>query len=285
MSYDATMLRFAQALAPLLRVTACASHDPVAARESGEREASRERASDDDDPWLWREDETDPSPSYLLGIVGQSGIAHCPDGTYDRTWLALRPTIGRVAVSGPDDSVFDPVMDKAVLGIGQPSPMPEQEPLSVTPQICPPMQMRSDWTETPRGMRITREPHPGQSHFSLSAVRPLHELQARSEADHIVVTLRNPVPVTLRGVELRVHYEGCFGKPGSTTETTKIGELAVGAMASARVPQRLNKSKAQPGRSEFRAYSVQLVAKAHGVIVDLDINLGALGVESKCADR
>jgi len=292
-SYDAPMMRTALVLAPLLLVTACASHDPPPAgpaqppaQPGAAPDPLAAVIADGKAPWLWRGDEGDPaSPSYLQGVVGQRGISHCPEGTYDRQWLALRPTIGRVGVSGPEDSVLDPVMDTPVLAIGKPGMTPEQRPLSVTPEMCPPMQMRSDWTETPRGMRITREPRPSISHFELSAVRPLHELQAHPEGDHIVVTLLNPIPVALRDVELHVHYEGCFGKPGSTIETTEIGELAVGALASARVPRHVTKSGARPGRESFRAFSVQLVAEGDRVFVDLDVGLGALGVESECPDR
>ncbi len=290
-SYDDPMMRAASTLASLLLVTACASHEPPPAEPT---EPPIEPAADPlaaviadgKAPWLWRGDEGDPTPtSYLLGVVGQRGISHCPDGGYDRQWLALRPTIGRVGVSGPDDSVLDPVMDTPVLAIGQSTTAPPRQAPSIKPEMCGAMQMRSDWYETPRGMQIEREPRPRISHFEMSAVRPLHELQVQPDGDHIVVTMLNPVPVPLHDVKLHVHYEGCFGKPGSTIETTDVGTLAIGAKISARVPRLVDRAKAQPGRRSFRAFSVQLVAEGDRVFVDLDARLGAFGVENDCPDR
>lgn len=247
---------------------------PADAKPKADREGS---------PWQWRSDAgPSASPTYLLGMMGQSGIEHCPGGGYDPQWLAVRPRIGRVSVSGPDDEVLDPLMDRPVLALGQPGEPPPAPTITTTIEPCPPAQMRSDWQTTPRGMLIERSPAPSLPHLRMDAVRALHELSARQDGDHVVVTLQNPVPVAMTGVVLRTHYEGCFGKPGHRSEDTAVGDLGVGAQASARVPM-LSQSPGSPeGRHEFRAYSLQLQGRGEGVVIDLDVPFDDLGVEIRC---
>ncbi len=267
-------------LVPLL-LSACASHDPPPAAKE-QPPGSHDAAT----AWLWRSDAVEPAdPSYLLGVVGQHGIAHCPGGGYDRQWLAVRPVVGRVGLSGPPDEVLEPVMDHPVVAIGTPISAPERPPLDTEIEPCPPMQMRDDWRETPRGMRIARQPGAGIDHFEVSAVRELYELRAQLDGDHVVVTLHNPVPVALREVELRVHYEGCFGKPGTTVEVSKVGPLGVGAQTSTRVAQIITRSGDRPGRNTYRASSVQLVAEGEAVFIDLDAGLSSLGATVECPPK
>lgn len=243
---------------------------------------------DDASPWRWRSD-AGPSatPTYLLGVMGQTGIEHCPGGGHDRTWLSVHPVIGRVSVSGPaDEGVLEPLMDRPVLALGQPGEPPARAEGTPEPatqvEPCMPAQRRSDWQLTPRGMLIERDPAPALPHLRMDAVRPLHELTVRREGDHVVATLTNPVPVALADVELRTHYEGCFGKPGTRVETTVVGELGRGAQASSRMPVFTRRPDAPAGRSEFRAYSVQLVGRGEGVVIDLDVPLADLGIAIEC---
>ena len=246
--------------------------------------------------WVWRADPSEEprNPSYLLGVVGQQGTPRCTaDNGYEPQWVGVHPTIGRVSVGGPEDPVFDSVMEQPVLALGRPQPRPVRtiesggasgdEPRDEPGGMpCAPMQMRSDWRQTPRGILVVREPAPSIQHFEVQALRPLHELSARFDADAVVVTLQNPVPVALEDVSLRVHYEGCFGKPGTTTKTREIGELGLGAVASTRVAQRTTEADSPPGRRSFRAASVQLVGRADGVVIDLDVPLRTLGAGVDC---
>ena len=143
------------------------------------------------------------------------------------------------------------------------------------------MQMRSDWSPTPRGMRIDRSPSPAIQNFEVAAVRPLHELSVKADGEFVVVTLVNPVAIQLRDVEMRVHYEGCFGKPGSRVETSTVGVLAPLAQVSTRAPMYLE-AAGPPGRTSFRAHSFQLVATGEAVTIDLDASMRALGIENEC---
>lgn len=259
---------------------------PAPAAADGKAPASKPAPREEGTAWTWRSEATPAAtPTYLVGLMGQSGTEHCPGGGAERKWLSLRPAIGRVSVSGPDDAVLEPLMDRPVLALGLPGdPPPRAEGEGLPPKVeaCLPAQMRSDWRTTPRGILIERSPSPSLSHLRMEAVRPLHELAVRKDGDHVVVTLQNPVPVVLSGVELRVHYEGCFGKPGTRAETTAVGELGVGAQASARMPQLSANDGAPEGTRDFRAHSVQLVAQGEGVVIDLDVPFSDLGLETKC---
>jgi len=267
--------------------TACTGPDVAASPEApASGSAAKPGRGGGDSSWHWRSDATiTGTPTYLLGVMSQSGVEYCPDGGYDRKWLSVRPTIGRVSVGGPDDEELDPLMDQPVLAVGQPGEPPPREAGSEPPaagQSCVPAQMRSDWQLTPRGMFIERDPAPALPHLRIDAIRPLHELQARKDGDHLVVTLQNPVPLALTAVELRTHYEGCFGKPGTHMETTTVGSLGVGAQASARVPMLTHRPGEPNGRNEFHAYSVQLVGQGEGVVIDLDVPFSQLGAGVEC---
>lgn len=263
---------------------ACASHEAPATPPA--TAATPKVGRTDDSPWHWRSDAgPGRSPTYLLGVMGQSGVQHCPGGHYDPQWLSVSPTIGRISVSGPDDEVLDLLMDQPVLALGRPGEPPTLAPLTTTIEMCPPAQMRSDWRLTPRGMTIERSPRPALPHLDMDAIRPLHELQARKDGDHVIVTLTNPVPLALTGVVLRTHYEGCFGKPGHRSEETVVGDLGVGAQASTRVPVLTRNPGPPDGRHEFSAYSVQLEGQGEGVAIDLDVPFGRLGVELECPNE
>lgn len=270
---------------------ACTSPEAPASPEpaAGPTAAAATNTEGGESPWHWRSDAAPSgSPTHLLGVMGQRGVEHCPGGGYDRKWLFVHPTIGRVSVSGPEDAVLDPLMDQPVLALGQPGEPPPREAdgePSPTIEWCLPAQMRSDWQLTPRGMFIERSDAPALQHLRMAAVRPLHELRAKPDGDHIVVTLTNPLPVALAEVELRAHYEGCFGKPGTRTEATVIGDLGVGAQASARIPMLSASAGAPAGRREFRAYSIQLVGQGDGVVIDLDVSFDRLGVGVECPNE
>ena len=114
---------------------ACAGPDAPASSEApSAAEKAKPVRGGGDSPWHWRSDATSTgTPTYLLGVMGQSGVERCPDGGYEREWLSVRPMIGRVSVSGPDDEVLDPLMDQPVLALGQPGEPPPREAGSEPP--------------------------------------------------------------------------------------------------------------------------------------------------------
>lgn len=265
---------------------ACSGHEPSIASKEPAPNAEVDAADGPATAWHWEGAVAGGASHYLLGVVGQAGVQQCPeDDPFEVTWKSLRPTIGRVDISGPSDAVFESLMDKPALARGQPLTDSHPESTGAAASPCAPIQMRSDWRPTPRGILIERSPSPRVGHFEVTAVRALHEVTARADGEHVIVQVTNPVPVELSDVELRVHYEGCFGKPGTTTQAESIGTLGVGAQISARMPQRIERDDAPKRRGRFVARSVHLVASAESVVVDLDIPLGVLGVELSCPGR
>jgi hypothetical protein len=93
------------------------------------------------------------------------------------------------------------------------------------------------------------------------------------------------VPVALADVEIRMHYEGCHGKPGTARREHPVGELAVGAGTRAQFPALVQAERA-PGRLEpHQAYSVQVIAKGERAWFDLDVPLRMVGVDVECPER
>ncbi|MFT7623944.1 MAG: hypothetical protein ACI9WU_003130, partial [Myxococcota bacterium] len=78
---------------------------------------------------------------------------------------------------------------------------------------CPIPQMRSDWVESRSGMRIRRTGGSGISRLKQVQVRELTELKVRLDGDEVVVEFANPIDHMMEKLTIRLHYEGCYGKP------------------------------------------------------------------------
>ncbi len=267
------MLRTAGILA--LLATACASHEPAA---SEPRRTPGFPVGQHASGWQWADSDTSAEPTHILiGRLGQLGTEVC-SGDHEQSWTDIEPTIGRVGVVGPPDDALEPLMDRPVLARGRPSAAGSGATPPPSGTSCVGMQMRSDWRLTPRGIVRDRTPQPSVDRLEVTAVRELHELAVRPDGDHVLVTFNNPISNGMTGVELRVHYEGCHGKPMASHQTETIGNLGGGALASARMPLLL-------GDSEARASSVQLVAEGPELVVDLDVPLADFGIEPECTRR
>jgi hypothetical protein len=239
--------------------------------------------------------EAEPSPTpvqpreYFIAYVGQTGIEHCPEG-HEFEWLDVRETLGFVPTRGLS---LAPWLGKVVLATGESSsrtPPPADLP---TPAPCPIMQMRSDWRHTPTGMRIDRGEHPQVEEFALAGVEALPLALVR-EGDELVVTFTNPLPFALAEATLVGHYEGCYGKPGSTQVSGSPTPLAPGAVLVERLPAIAEDLAEGPaperkGGPEARVHlldSIQLRATpAPGsapLHVDLDAPLSSFALSLEC---
>lgn len=220
---------------------------------------------------------------FLVGVLDQNGVAECPQGG-ERTWSSITPVIGWTKVTmvdAPAESMFGyPVVATGtVIDASR-----ERAGSSVSPE-CPQMQMRGDWMETPRGIRLEREPSTAGPHIRVEEILPLPELGAKEIGREVEIDLRNPVPVELTDVTLVVHYEGCHGKPGTTHRSYVHGILAVGAGMRTRFPTIVQAERA-PGRPEpHRAATLQVLAKSDRAFFDLDVPLFMLGAAPTCPDR
>lgn len=221
---------------------------------------------------------------WYVGVLGAIGEADCPANV--QIWVNVEPTIGW-ARTGPLSDEEAKWMDRPVVAHGHAIAAPPRGKVPLVNE-CPPMQMRNDWVSTPRGMRISRGGGGGRAeYFERDALRPLGELTATSSAEQLVIELRNPVPTALTDVSIRVHYEGCMGKPGTTHREHAVGDLAVAAGVSAKFDRLVMAAdpRGAHGSASHRAFSVQVIAKADDATFDLDVPLAALGAEVECPGR
>lgn len=261
------------ALLPAL-LLACTSAEPP----STEPESSP--------PSVMLESETMPvsttdGPEYFFAVASQLGVEHCPDGEFE--WLGIQPTLGWVPVHGASVAELDKLMDLPVLARGSVGPKVERPPLPVAPVMCPQMQMRSDWVHTPRGMRARRTERPTSDEFHMTSVRRLDELKVKTKGDTVTVSFENPLPFALTDVRLRLHYEGCYGKPGATQKESKSRTLKPGETLEHEFPA----FDVRDTRVHRAAAVVLEIGGSEGpptakVWADLDVSLHKLGVDVDC---
>jgi hypothetical protein len=235
-------------------------------------------------------------------VLSETGEQHCPTPFVSAQWRHVTPVVGFVAISAPGRAQLEKLMGKAVIAKGHPAPTyPPKDGDSdsaddsdddshgktiVTP--CPPAQMRSDWLQTPRGMRMVRSPRPTIEHFHVTALEPLTALSATHQAGKLHIAFSNPLPFSASQVGLVVHYEMCHGKPRHTTHAGQRVELVAGETTRLTAPAHTTRPTGRGTSRDTNLYaarSVQVVAKSQGAVFDLDIELRHLGAEVRCPKR
>ncbi len=265
-------------------IIACTTGDPAASEPATPPPSAAVEA----EPTPERSPE---GPEYFFAAVSQTGVEHCPNGV-DFEWLDVQPTLGWTPTSGAAAASLDALMDLPVLARGYAGSAPERPPLGVEPKPCPIMQMRSDWVSTPRGTRVRRTP-PTAEHFFSSSVRRLDELRVELDGDRILASFENPLPFALTGVRLRMHYEGCYGKPGATSRESEAVALAPGEVLRhefSRIAEQDHAGPRKGGPTARRHAAAALVLEIAGgegppeakVWADLDVSLRKLGIEFSC---
>ncbi|NVB41116.1 hypothetical protein G6O69_24970 [Pseudenhygromyxa sp. WMMC2535] len=242
-------------------------------------------------------DAQDTAADYFLAVVGQTGV--CIEGSEDR-WTALRPTLGWTPTDELEGDPLAALLDRPVLARGSADALVPQElpPADGPERICQNMQMRSDWVAGPRGFLVDHGTRLDLEHFSVASVRPLDELSIRREGQELVVEFENPLPFALEDLGMRVHYEGCYGKPGSTSlDTEVLARLEPGARVERRFPVLAEQDHPGPrkaGPSARQHLASALVIAVGGaetpagaqLHVDLDLPLRSVdGLALACPER
>jgi hypothetical protein len=224
-----------------------------------------------------------PSEAVLLGVIRRFGTEVCtgPEDTEPR-WKDVHLRAGLVRLEG-ETGPLDALRGEAailfgkVTSEGKPKLAPEEG-------SCMPIQRRSDWVPTPDGTVLQREPTPGIASFRVRSAKRFDGLRATAAGGELAIQLDNPLDVSLSEAMLRVHYEGCYGKPMTHEEKRELGTLPRGAKADAQAPLLFTETRA--GRDlTHRAHSIQVTGKADGVYFDLDVRLDKLGAEQACPKR
>ncbi len=217
-----------------------------------------------------------PTPHTVIGVVTEQGRPVCEGGHTPR-WTDLRLEVGFVPVTGAD-ARLRPWLNRPVWVRGQASA--EQRVLRPQPP-CELVQWRGDWLAGPHGVRSVAEGDTRPAAFAV-ADAGLVDVTATRAGDQITVRLTNPLAVPLRDARLTVHYEGCYGKPGSSTQAGPTATLAAGAAVTFAAPALLERPADR--RRRYRATRVSLAGQAEGVLVDLDLPLAQLGITTACPE-
>lgn len=215
------------------------------------------------------------SETRLLGLLHRLGDRTCPGGQYGDTFVNTHWAVGLVPLhtTPEQDLQLEPLRGKPVLVAGAPEDGPPASARAATPEPCPAMQMRSDYIDTPDGI-VKRRGAPPLRGLRLASVRAWSGLEAAIAAKHVSLHLKPELgDATLRDAELVVHYEGCYGKPGTAEEVFQLGALGPKTGAGAAAPLTTRR-----GGHDYVAASVELRGAADGLQVALDVSLAALGV-------
>lgn len=242
------------------------------------------------------EPEPAAAPLQLLGVLQRMGQCTRPEGQDDERWVGQHWAVGFVPLHVPAalEPRLAPHHGRPVLVTGVPAGGPPPEAAVQVTEPCPTGQARSDWVASPDGTLLRRGPAPLRG-LSAADVRPWTGLRASVQGDALALEWTHDLgDAPLDPAELVAHYEGCYGAPGAVggsgakmplggpganTESVPLGALAPGASAHASVPLRKYADIGrEPGPQPHVLASVELRARAEGVVVALDVPLHLLGV-------
>ena len=234
------------------------------------------------------EPESRREPFVLVGMLHEGGHQTC-DASGKASWIGRFWAIGFAPVVH-DAAVGDTLakLEGRVLRVeGQVTTAPRTEhgdgapPSSAT--ICPELQMRSDWELWPRGIRSRRGDEPEVGKVEVHTVAAIEPLRAKAQDDEVWFGVTNPFSVPLRDATLIAQYEGCYGKPGSTSQRRPLGTIGPGAELDDITVPRFDLRDGPRGR-EHRLSSVRVRGTVEGGAIDLDVPVATLGVDVECPD-
>lgn len=216
----------------------------------------------------------------LVGFVTEQGQKRCLKGWTDE-WLDVHHQVGFTRLTGRVDA--KPFVRKPVVVTGLIDSQFKWPKIPPNTGECPMAQMRSDWIEGKNGIRIRRT-RLGIGALRHTAIRELKGLVATHTDGQLAIRFTNDLGKALKNVEITVHYEGCFGKPGATSRTDKLGALQPGAAAQVKGPAVKTFSE-NPRGHHYAASTVHISASGDKVYFDLDVPLHALGASVHCPKR
>jgi hypothetical protein len=147
---------------------------------------------------------------------------------------------------------------------------------------CPEAQMRSDHVWARGGARVRRSGGAALAGFEAQRLEAFTGLAVTLERGELRARFRNTLDRELTDLALTMHYEGCYGKPGTTAETRRFPRVRAGAEVRASFPALVTTTRlagksrtAGTFRAHHAASSLQVTAQGAGVHFDLDWTLVA----------
>ena len=205
---------------------------------------------------------------------------------YKVEWVEHRYEVGFIPLQGDFKNPDPSLIGQSVVVTGAPVSAPISHIKHEGP--CAEAQMRSDWVEAEGGIRVRRTGVDRLSGLKVSEIKKLEGLRALRTDKGIEVKFINPFKVPLRNLTLRMHYEGCYGKPGHDTVDRRRRELPPGRKFFALFPPLKVSKTNRRGRSQHAARSIQLLGPSDEILFDLDIPIGSLlrkGIECPPRNR
>jgi hypothetical protein len=226
-----------------------------------------------------------PTPTVLLvGVLSEQHSRRCgPD--YKEEWIDPHLEVGFVRLLTARPQAHRTLLGKMVVARGAPATSPP--PSIVHRGPCPAAQMRSDWVWSKSGARIRRPvgPSPAPAVLSAATVERFDGLEVTPSPTDVRIRFKNTLKRDLRDVTLTLHYEGCYGKPGTSAESRKLSTVRAGQEVTVSWPLVAKRGMVR-GREAFNAaYSVQVSSITPGVHFDLDWKLDPRGLPVGCPSR
>jgi hypothetical protein len=217
----------------------------------------------------------------LIGVLTEQADMVC-NGTFAPEWVRPHYEVGFVEVIPAPGLNLDAWLGKAVVVRGSPAARPA--PLPEHTGSCPGEQMRSDYVRSRQGIRIKRPIEARPQAFTAASIGSFDGVEAKLVKGAIVVRLTNRLGLPLKGPEIRVHYEGCYGKPMSLHRAKKRALMQAGKFFEGRFEPWAEDPKLRKG-AEHVAAAIQVVAAKGPVMFDLDLPLPKLGLQIECRTR
>lgn len=223
------------------------------------------------------------SPPVLVGVLTEQAVRQCsPDGK--ESWQDPHFQVGFVRLVTGLAPVPRSLVGKPVEVVGPEVARPAE---ARTGGPCPAYQMRSDWVQGKAGFRVMRRGSEASLRKArrVQQIRPFQGLQVTRVRNQLRVAFTPPGQHLYPEVTLVVHYEGCYGKPGTVSRERKLTARRGGQRITADFPHWLPSQEkdlsSAPARRRQRghlAHSVQILAPNAPVSFDLVLSVpGTLG--------
>jgi hypothetical protein len=224
----------------------------------------------------------DRGPKFLVGVLTEQADRKCT-GKDEAEWVNRHYEVGFVPIVARKRKLKRHV-GKVVVIRGKVARKYQRKAVAHSGD-CPAMQMRSDWIAGLHGMRVRRSGGVGFGAFKARRIKRFRSLKTKRQGDELLVTLRNPFRMNLGHMQVRVHYEGCYGKPGRTVLSDSRPELRRRGKMQVRFPLIIEKNRAGRGQVSYAAASLELSARNPKVVWDFDLPLSSVGIDVKCPKK
>lgn len=208
-----------------------------------------------------------PGEVVLVGMLTEQAVRQCQGISKEPKWVHPHLEIGFVWAYPHKGFKFHKT--RLVIARGHKRPRPPLRVKQLGP--CPDMQMRSDWVVGKSGTRLRRDGSPPfNDAFSTTQVADFAGLTFKDKGESMLVSFENTTGYPLEDFKMIVHYEGCYGKPGSVRRESGVKRLEPGKRVEKLFAKVVEGNATAKWRRVHLASAVQISAQPHPVYFDLD---------------